>query len=116
MDGRGPVTGQRVAMVPGMQGLVPHNMGPNAPPPVRPVTPGFYSHVNQLFCFLMHPSCRWARSVLFGRQTVKINFTKTMYSQKNDRSATILRKTKEKTQLTVETSQFKHHTESWTSH
>ncbi|KAM4585933.1 cleavage stimulation factor subunit 2 isoform 1-T1 [Fundulus diaphanus] len=36
MDTRGPVAGQRVAVVPGMQGPVPHTMGPNAPPPARP--------------------------------------------------------------------------------
>uniref|UniRef100_A0A3Q2UK73 Cleavage stimulation factor, 3' pre-RNA, subunit 2 n=1 Tax=Fundulus heteroclitus TaxID=8078 RepID=A0A3Q2UK73_FUNHE len=36
MDTRGPVAGQRVAIVPGMQGPVPHTMGPNAPPPARP--------------------------------------------------------------------------------
>ncbi|XP_015244560.1 PREDICTED: cleavage stimulation factor subunit 2 isoform X2 [Cyprinodon variegatus] len=35
MDARGPVTGQRVPIVPGMQGPVPHTMGPNAPPPAR---------------------------------------------------------------------------------
>ncbi|XP_038145479.1 cleavage stimulation factor subunit 2 isoform X2 [Cyprinodon tularosa] len=35
MDTRGPVTGQRVPIVPGMQGPVPHTMGPNAPPPAR---------------------------------------------------------------------------------
>lgn len=38
MDARGPVTGQRVPMAAGMQGPVPHSMGPNAPPPARPVT------------------------------------------------------------------------------
>uniref|UniRef100_A0A3B5MCQ0 Cleavage stimulation factor, 3' pre-RNA, subunit 2 n=1 Tax=Xiphophorus couchianus TaxID=32473 RepID=A0A3B5MCQ0_9TELE len=38
MDARGPVAGQRVPMVPGMQGPVPHAMGPNVPPPARPVT------------------------------------------------------------------------------
>lgn len=37
MDARGPVTGQRVPMAAGMQGPVPHNMGPNAPAPARPV-------------------------------------------------------------------------------
>ncbi|KAM9377601.1 cleavage stimulation factor subunit 2 [Pholidichthys leucotaenia] len=36
MDTRGPMTGQRVPMATGMQGLVPHGMGPNAPPPARP--------------------------------------------------------------------------------
>ncbi|XP_061581625.1 cleavage stimulation factor subunit 2 isoform X1 [Cololabis saira] len=36
MDARGPVTGQRVPMAAGMQGPVPHNMGPNAPAPARP--------------------------------------------------------------------------------
>ncbi|XP_017263493.1 cleavage stimulation factor subunit 2 [Kryptolebias marmoratus] len=36
MDARGPVTGQRVAMVTGMPGPIPHSMGPNAPPPARP--------------------------------------------------------------------------------
>uniref|UniRef100_G3PZ46 Cleavage stimulation factor, 3' pre-RNA, subunit 2 n=1 Tax=Gasterosteus aculeatus aculeatus TaxID=481459 RepID=G3PZ46_GASAC len=35
MDARGPVTGQRVPMATGMQAPVPHNMGPNAPPPPR---------------------------------------------------------------------------------
>ncbi|XP_056138744.1 cleavage stimulation factor subunit 2 isoform X2 [Lampris incognitus] len=35
MDARGPVSGQRVPMAGGMQGPVPHNMGPNAPPPAR---------------------------------------------------------------------------------
>uniref|UniRef100_A0A672YHN9 RRM domain-containing protein n=1 Tax=Sphaeramia orbicularis TaxID=375764 RepID=A0A672YHN9_9TELE len=38
MDARGPVTNQRVAMAGGMAGPVPHNMGPNAPPPARPVS------------------------------------------------------------------------------
>lgn len=38
MDARGPASGQRVPMAGGMQGPVPHNMGPNAPPPARPVT------------------------------------------------------------------------------
>lgn len=37
MDARVPVTGQRVPIAPGMQGPVPHTMGPNAPPPARPV-------------------------------------------------------------------------------
>uniref|UniRef100_A0A3B4FXR9 Cleavage stimulation factor subunit 2 n=1 Tax=Pundamilia nyererei TaxID=303518 RepID=A0A3B4FXR9_9CICH len=37
MDARVPVTGQRVPIAPGMQGPVPHAMGPNAPPPARPV-------------------------------------------------------------------------------
>lgn len=37
MDARGPVTAQRVPMAAGMPGPVPHNMGPNAPPPARPV-------------------------------------------------------------------------------
>ncbi|XP_071772242.1 cleavage stimulation factor subunit 2 isoform X2 [Centroberyx gerrardi] len=37
MDARGPVSGQRVPMAGAMQGPVPHNMGPNAPPPARPV-------------------------------------------------------------------------------
>lgn len=37
MDARGPVAGQRVPMAAGMPGPVPHNMGPNAPPPARPV-------------------------------------------------------------------------------
>lgn len=37
MDARVPVTGQRVPMAGGMQGPVPHSMGPNAPPPTRPV-------------------------------------------------------------------------------
>ncbi|XP_005722991.2 cleavage stimulation factor subunit 2 isoform X2 [Pundamilia nyererei] len=36
MDARVPVTGQRVPIAPGMQGPVPHAMGPNAPPPARP--------------------------------------------------------------------------------
>uniref|UniRef100_A0A3Q4I3Y2 Cleavage stimulation factor, 3' pre-RNA, subunit 2 n=1 Tax=Neolamprologus brichardi TaxID=32507 RepID=A0A3Q4I3Y2_NEOBR len=36
MDTRVPVTGQRVPIAPGMQGPVPHTMGPNAPPPARP--------------------------------------------------------------------------------
>ncbi|XP_029368454.1 cleavage stimulation factor subunit 2 [Echeneis naucrates] len=35
MDARGPVTAQRVPMAGGMQGPVPHSMGPNAPPPAR---------------------------------------------------------------------------------
>lgn len=38
MDARGPVTTQRVPMAGAMQGPVPHSMGPNAPPPARPVT------------------------------------------------------------------------------
>uniref|UniRef100_A0A665U7Z6 RRM domain-containing protein n=1 Tax=Echeneis naucrates TaxID=173247 RepID=A0A665U7Z6_ECHNA len=37
MDARGPVTAQRVPMAGGMQGPVPHSMGPNAPPPARAV-------------------------------------------------------------------------------
>uniref|UniRef100_A0A3Q0S7V3 Cleavage stimulation factor, 3' pre-RNA, subunit 2 n=1 Tax=Amphilophus citrinellus TaxID=61819 RepID=A0A3Q0S7V3_AMPCI len=37
MDARVPVSGQRVPIAPGMQGPVPHAMGPNAPPPARPV-------------------------------------------------------------------------------
>lgn len=37
MDTRGPVTAQRVPMAAGMPGAVPHGMGPNAPPPARPV-------------------------------------------------------------------------------
>lgn len=37
MDARVPVTAQRVPIAPGMQGPVPHTMGPNAPPPARPV-------------------------------------------------------------------------------
>ncbi len=41
MDARGPVAGQRVPMAAGMPGPVPHNMGPNAPPPARPVTDVF---------------------------------------------------------------------------
>ncbi|XP_029917798.1 cleavage stimulation factor subunit 2 [Myripristis murdjan] len=36
MDARGPVSGQRVPIAGGMQGPVPHNIGPNAPPPARP--------------------------------------------------------------------------------
>nr|XP_020446304.1 cleavage stimulation factor subunit 2 isoform X2 [Monopterus albus] len=35
MDARGPVNAQRVPMG-AMQGPIPHNMGPNAPPPARP--------------------------------------------------------------------------------
>lgn len=59
MDARGPVTAQRVPMVAGMPGPVPHSMGSNAPPPARPVKP---SHVvclpvglalnHSLSCFL----------------------------------------------------------------
>lgn len=37
MDTRGPVTAQRVPMAAGMPGAIPHGMGPNAPPPARPV-------------------------------------------------------------------------------
>ena len=37
MDARGPVSGQRGPMSGGMPGPGPHNMGPNAPPPSRPV-------------------------------------------------------------------------------
>uniref|UniRef100_A0A8C6TDX5 Cleavage stimulation factor subunit 2 tau variant n=1 Tax=Neogobius melanostomus TaxID=47308 RepID=A0A8C6TDX5_9GOBI len=37
MDARGPVGNQRVPMAGGMPGPVPHNMGPGAPPVVRPV-------------------------------------------------------------------------------
>lgn len=37
MDTRGPVVGQRVPMVTGMSGPIPHNMGPNVPPPARQV-------------------------------------------------------------------------------
>ncbi|KAL4631624.1 cleavage stimulation factor subunit 2 isoform X2 [Arapaima gigas] len=36
LDGRGPVSGQRVPMTTGMQGPVPHGMGAGAPPPSRP--------------------------------------------------------------------------------
>ncbi|XP_077433310.1 cleavage stimulation factor subunit 2 isoform X1 [Vanacampus margaritifer] len=36
MDARGPVAGQRVPMAGGMQGPIPHNMGPNAPLAPRP--------------------------------------------------------------------------------
>ena len=42
MDARGPVAGQRVPMAAGMPGPVPHNMGPNAPPPARPVKNYFH--------------------------------------------------------------------------
>lgn len=37
MDTRGPVAAQRVPMAAGMPGVVPHSMGPNAPPSARPV-------------------------------------------------------------------------------
>lgn len=37
MDTRGPVAAQRVPMAAGMPGVVPHGMGPNAPPSARPV-------------------------------------------------------------------------------
>lgn len=37
MDARVPVAAQRVPMATGMQGPVPHSMGPNAPLPARPV-------------------------------------------------------------------------------
>lgn len=47
MDARGPVTAQRVPMAGGMQGPVPHSMGPNVPPPARPVTPAS----DVFFCF-----------------------------------------------------------------
>uniref|UniRef100_A0A3B3RRA0 Cleavage stimulation factor, 3' pre-RNA, subunit 2 n=2 Tax=Paramormyrops kingsleyae TaxID=1676925 RepID=A0A3B3RRA0_9TELE len=36
LDGRGPVSAQRVPMATGMQGPVPHGMGAGAPPPTRP--------------------------------------------------------------------------------
>ena len=38
MDTRGPVAAQRVPMAGAMQGPPSHSMGPNAPPPARPVT------------------------------------------------------------------------------
>ncbi|KAJ0049838.1 hypothetical protein NL108_003614, partial [Boleophthalmus pectinirostris] len=41
MDARVPAGNQRVPMAGGMPGPVPHNMGPNAPPPVRPAGGGF---------------------------------------------------------------------------
>lgn len=49
MDARGPVTGQRVPMATGMPGPVPHSMGPNAPPPARPVT----AAANVFDCFFL---------------------------------------------------------------
>uniref|UniRef100_A0A8C9SKK5 Cleavage stimulation factor, 3' pre-RNA, subunit 2 n=1 Tax=Scleropages formosus TaxID=113540 RepID=A0A8C9SKK5_SCLFO len=36
LDGRGPVSSQRVPMATGMQGPMPHGMGGGAPPPARP--------------------------------------------------------------------------------
>ncbi|KAK7922507.1 hypothetical protein WMY93_009409 [Mugilogobius chulae] len=41
IDARVPVGNQRVPMAGGMPGPVPHNMGPNVPPPVRPAGGGF---------------------------------------------------------------------------
>uniref|UniRef100_A0A3B3RPU4 Cleavage stimulation factor, 3' pre-RNA, subunit 2 n=1 Tax=Paramormyrops kingsleyae TaxID=1676925 RepID=A0A3B3RPU4_9TELE len=45
LDGRGPVSAQRVPMATGMQGPVPHGMGAGAPPPTRPVRPPGQSQV-----------------------------------------------------------------------
>uniref|UniRef100_A0A8C6TD64 Cleavage stimulation factor subunit 2 tau variant n=1 Tax=Neogobius melanostomus TaxID=47308 RepID=A0A8C6TD64_9GOBI len=48
MDARGPVGNQRVPMAGGMPGPVPHNMGPGAPPVVRPVRAALIMQVLQL--------------------------------------------------------------------
>lgn len=51
MDTRGQVTTQRVPMAPNMQGPVSHGMGPNAPPPSRPVPAARKQNIPEFFFF-----------------------------------------------------------------